>query len=152
MSQVQSQALLSVPFRYFLNRHRIERGSTVAVVDGLTGESITYAELHDRVSRVAGWLVRNGVGHGDRVACLSLNGKGYTEFFLALAWIGAVAVPLNMRLNPKELKFIIEDSGAKAIFTDGPLVELAQAAISGIPAVGLEDPERRPAGRLDAVR
>ena len=138
MSQVQSQALLSVPFRYFLKRHRIERGSTVAVVDGLTGESITYAELHDRVSRVAGWLVRNGVGHGDRVACLALNGKGYTEFFLALAWIGAVAVPLNMRLNPKELKFIIEDSGAKAIFTDGPLVELAQAAISGIPAVGLK--------------
>ncbi len=88
MSQVQSQALLSVPFRYFLKRHRIERGSAVAVVDGLTGESITYAELHDRVSRIAGWLVRNGIGHGDRVACLSLNSKGYTELFLALAWMG----------------------------------------------------------------
>ena len=133
MPQEQSQALLSVPFRYFLKRHCIERGSATAVIDGLTGESITYAGLHDRVSRVAGWLAAHGVGHGDRVACLSLNSKGYTEFFLALAWIGAVAVPLNMRLNPKELRFIIEDSGAKAIFTDGPLVELAQAATSGIP-------------------
>jgi fatty-acyl-CoA synthase len=134
----QDQALLSVPFRYFLKRHRVERGSTVAVIDGLSGESITYRDLHDRVARIAGWLVRNGVGHGDRVACLSLNSKGYTEFFLALAWIGAVAVPLNLRLNPKELKFIIEDSGARAFFSDGPLVELAEAAISGIPAVGLK--------------
>jgi acyl-CoA synthetase (AMP-forming)/AMP-acid ligase II len=138
MSQAQDQALLSVPFRYFLTRHRIERGSSVAVVDGLTGESITYRDLHDRVSRIAGWLVGHGVGHGDRVACLSLNGKAYTEIFLALAWVGAVAVPLNLRLNPKELKFIIEDSGAKAIFTDGALVELAEAAIAGIPAVGLK--------------
>jgi acyl-CoA synthetase (AMP-forming)/AMP-acid ligase II len=138
MSQDHGQALLSVPFRYFLKRHRIERGNAVAVVDGLTGESITYRDLHDRASRVAGWLVRHGVGHGDRVACLSLNSKGYTEFFLALAWIGAVAVPLNIRLNPKELKFIIEDSGAKTIFTDGQLVELAQASISGIPAIGLK--------------
>jgi fatty-acyl-CoA synthase len=134
----QDQALLSVPFRYFLKRHSIERGSAVAVVDGLTGESITYRDLHDRVSRVAGWLSRHGVGHGDRVACLSLNSKSYTELFLALAWVGAVAVPLNMRLNPRELKFIIEDAGAKAIFADGPLVQLAEAAISGVPAVGLK--------------
>jgi acyl-CoA synthetase (AMP-forming)/AMP-acid ligase II len=138
MSHGQDHALLSVPFRYFLGRHRIERGSAIAIVDGLTGESITYRELHDRVSRIAGWLVGHGVGSGDRVACLSLNSKGYTEFFLALAWIGAVAVPLNMRLNPKELKFIIQDSGAKAIFSDGPLVELAEAAISGVAAAGVK--------------
>ncbi|HQR29471.1 MAG TPA: AMP-binding protein, partial [Anaeromyxobacteraceae bacterium] len=137
MSQGQAEALLSVPFRYFLDRHKVERGGAVAVVDGLTGESITYAELHDRVSRIGGWLLRNGVGHGDRVACLALNAKGHTEFLLALSWIGAVAVPLNMRLNPRELRFIIDDSGARAIFTDGKLVELAQAAIAGTAAVGL---------------
>jgi len=138
MTQGPSQALLSVPFRYFLKRHRFERGGKVALVDGLSGESITYGELHDRVARVAGWLTRHGVGHGDRVAGIALNGKAYTELFMALAWIGAVAVPLNMRLHPKELKFIIEDSGAKALFASGPLVELAEAAASGMPALSIK--------------
>ena len=132
MSWDPGQAIVSVPFRYFLKRHRMERKDKVAVIDGLSGESITFGELHDRVARIAGWLTRHGVGHGDRVACLALNSKGYTEFFLALAWIGAVAVPMNIRLNPKELKFIIEDSGAKAIFSCGFMVEGAEAAIVGL--------------------
>jgi acyl-CoA synthetase (AMP-forming)/AMP-acid ligase II len=137
MSQDQDQAIVSVPFRYFLARHRVERRDQVAVVDGLSGQSVTYGELHDRVARVAGWLTRHGVGHGDRVACLALNGLAYTELFLALAWIGAVAVPMNMRLNPKELKFIVEDSGAKAIFASGVLAEGAEAALSGVAGVGV---------------
>ncbi len=137
MRQDRGQALRSVPFRYLLARHRVERGDHVALVDGLSGESITYGELHDRVARVAGWLVRHGVGHGDRVACVALNGKAYTELFLALAWIGAVAVPLNMRLHPAELRFILEDSGAKAIFASGPLAELAEGASQGTSAASL---------------
>lgn len=137
MPPTDEQALLSVPFRYFLSRHRFERADTVAIIDGLTGESITYGALYDRVSRVAGWLTRKGIGRGDRVGCLALNGKGSTEFFLALAWLGAVAVPLNIRLHPKELRFILEDSGAKALFASGPLVELAEGAVSDLPAVDL---------------
>jgi len=131
MSQMADQRLLSVPFRYFLNRHRLERKDAVAIRDGLTGESATYAELYDRVSRIAGWLTHRGIHQGDRVACLALNSKAYTEFFLALAWVGAVAVPLNIRLSPNELKFIIEDSGAKAFFACSAMVELAQAALAG---------------------
>jgi len=138
MSWDQGQVNASVPFRYFLKRHRLVRRDKVAIIDGLSGESVTYGELHDRVARVAGWLTRHGVGHGDRVACLSLNSQGYTEFFLALAWIGAVAVPLNIRLAPQELRFIIEDSGAKAIFSCGAMVEGAEAAISGPSTVALK--------------
>ncbi len=105
----------------------------MAIIDGLSGEAITYGDLHDRISRMAGWLIRKGVRYGDRVACLFLNSKAYTELFFALAWIGAVAVPLNIRLHPKELNFIIQDSGASAIFSDGFMVESTEAAISGIP-------------------
>ena len=130
--QDNSDHLLSVPFRYCLTRHRVASKNKIAIIDGLSGETITYGELHDRISSMAGWLVGHGVRHGERVACLALNSKAYTEFFFALAWIGAVAVPLNTRLNPKELKFIVENSGATALFSCGAMVELAEAAISGI--------------------
>jgi fatty-acyl-CoA synthase len=138
MSQNLSNVLFSVPFRYCLKQHRVTRKDKVAIIEGISGETITYGDLHDRVSRMAGWLVRNGVRYGDRVACLSLNSKAYTEFFFALAWIGAVAVPLNIRLHPKEFNFIIQDSGAKAIFSDGFMVESAETAISGISALDMK--------------
>ena len=138
ISDYYSEQLLSVPIRYCLTRHRIASRNKIAIIDGLSGETITYGELHDRISAMARWLVGHGVSHGDRVACLALNSKAYTEFLFALAWIGAVAVPLNTRLNPKELKFILEDSGASAFFSCSMMVELAETAISGIPALTLK--------------
>ena len=114
--------LTSVPCHYLLRRHALERGRNTAVIDGLTGEAITYGELHPRVARMAGWLASHGVGTGDRVACLALNSKAYTEFILALSWIGAVLVPLNIRHAAPELRFIIEDAGAVLLTNDRDLL------------------------------
>ena len=50
----------------------------------------TFAELPDRVARLAGALRELGVARGDRVAVLSLNQDRYTELFLGVAWAGAV--------------------------------------------------------------
>ncbi|MEI7769809.1 MAG: AMP-binding protein [Chloroflexales bacterium] len=137
MAEDNPALLYAVPFRYCLKQHRVARKNHTAIIDGLSGDAITYGELYDRVSRAAGWLTRTGVRQGDRVACLALNSKAYTEFFFALAWIGAVAVPLNIRLNPKELAFIIQDSGARAIFACGAMVTVAEAALADLPAVAL---------------
>jgi fatty-acyl-CoA synthase len=137
MAESKPPFLYSVPFRYCLKQHCVARKDQTAIIDGLSGDAITYGELYDRVSRMAGWLTHHGVRHGDRVACLALNSKAYTEFFFALAWIGAVAVPLNIRLNPKELEFIIQDSGARAIFACSAMVASAEAAVAGLPAVEL---------------
>lgn len=138
MAANRSPLVDSVPFRYCLKRHRVARKNQTAIIDGLSGDAVTYGELHDRVSQAASWLTHHGVRRGDRVACLGLNSKAYTEFFFALAWIGAVAVPLNIRLNPKELEFIIQDSGARAIFASAAVVALAEAALAGLPAVALK--------------
>lgn len=129
--------LRSVPFRYLLERHRLSRRNHPAIVDGITGDAITYGDLYERVSRISGWLAARGIRRGDRVACLALNSKAYTEFLLALAWIGAVAVPLNIRLNPRELEFIIHDSGAQAIFACASQAASAEAAIAALPVVAL---------------
>lgn len=138
METAAPPVLSSVPFRFCLKQHCVTRKDKTAVIDGLTGEAVTYGQLHDRVARVAGWLAGHGIGPGDRVACLALNSLSYAEFFFALAWIGAVAVPLNIRLNPKELAFIIEDSGARAIFSCGFMVEAAEAAMADIDAVEMK--------------
>lgn len=129
------QKLYSVPFRYCLRRHRVARRDQAAIIDAVSDECVTYSQLYDRVCKAAGWLASHGVGYGDRVACLSLNSKAYTEFFLALAWVGAVAVPLNIRLKPPELEFIIRDSGSKAVFCGSPLVESAEAATAGVSGI-----------------
>ena len=138
MPSTAQPLLTSVPCRYLLKRHALERAGKTAVIDGVTGEAISYGELHERVMRMAGWLASHGIVTGDRVACLALNSKAYTEFFLALASIGAVLVPLNIRHAASELRFIIEDAGARACFACGQLASLAEAALDGNATVQLK--------------
>jgi long-chain acyl-CoA synthetase len=78
----------------------------------------TWAEAADRIARLAGGLVRLGVGHGDRVAILALNSDRYWEAMYAIPGLGAIMVPLNTRLAPPEIAFMLQDSGAKALLVD----------------------------------
>ena len=83
-----------------------------AVVEVERGRRFTYAELDARANRIANVLREKGVRKGDRVALLLMNGVEYIEAYFGAAKIGAVTVPLNWRLVPDELEFIIGDSGA----------------------------------------
>src|SRR3984957_2914837 len=76
----------------------------------------TYAEFADRVGRLAGALRSAGVQPGDRVAFLSLNCHRLLEAYYGVLEAGAVLLPLNFRLAPQELAFILNDSGAKVLF------------------------------------
>ena len=67
----------------------------IAILEG--ERKLTWAELGERVSRLAGALRQNGVAKGDRVAVLMMNGTRYLEFYLAVAWAAAIIVPLNVR-------------------------------------------------------
>ncbi len=82
------------------------------VVEVASGRRFTYAELNQRSNRTANALCQLGVEPGDRVALLLMNGAEYLECFFALAKLGAIVVPLNWRLVPDELAFILKDSGA----------------------------------------
>ena len=83
-----------------------------AYVDSDLGLRLTFAEMNARCNRVAHAFLAAGVVPGDRVALLLMNCAEFLETFFALAKIGAVAVPLNWRLVPDELEFILADSGA----------------------------------------
>ena len=82
---------------------------------------ITWAGLEERTSRIANGLAELGIGHGDRVGILSGNCLEYLELVVAGYKIGSILVPLNVRLTPAELRYIIEQSGCLAVVADDAL-------------------------------
>ena len=99
------------------------------------GKSTTWAQLHERVRRLAGGLAGRGVSQGDRVAILMTNRPEFVEAVLAVNAAGAIAVPVNFRLAPAEAAYILRDSGAAFIVTDSQLAPLALAALPLPPPV-----------------
>jgi long-chain acyl-CoA synthetase len=79
-----------------------------------------YASLAARVSRQAGGLAAAGLGPGDRVAIISRNVPAYIETLFGCWWAGLTAVPVNAKLHPKELAYVLENSGASWAFVDAP--------------------------------
>lgn len=90
------------------------------------GSQRSYREGVDRISRLASGLRTIGVQEGDRVGILSLNSEFYLEAIMASIWAGAVYVPLNWRLTPHELSFVMEDAGVGVLFVDDANYGLAQ--------------------------
>jgi fatty-acyl-CoA synthase len=75
----------------------------------------SYAQWNANANRRAKAFARQGIKKGDHVATIFLNGNEVLETYMALIKLGAVIVPLNVRLAPKELQYIIEHSGASAL-------------------------------------
>jgi fatty-acyl-CoA synthase len=92
------------------------------------GETWSYATMLERIDHVAAALREGGVRHGDRVAFLGLNHPAFFETLFAAARLGAIFVPLNFRLTPPELSFIINDAGVHTIVAD----DMLRAAIDSV--------------------
>jgi long-chain acyl-CoA synthetase len=99
------------------------------------GRRRTWSETAERVARFAGGLKAAGVRRGDRVAILALNSDRYFELMYAIPWLGAAMVPVNTRLAPPEIQYILEDSGARALFVDGATKAHATALAGKMPTV-----------------
>jgi len=91
----------------------------LAMVDQMTGRRFTYAEMHERIGRLAAYMRDEwGVQRGDRVAILAKNCSDYFEYQFACWRTGAMMLPLNWRLAEPELLFILNDAGAKGLLYD----------------------------------
>lgn len=106
-------------------RARIDPDRTALVEPG---RSLTYAGLAGRVHRLAGALHRLGVWPGDRVAYLGVNAITVFETLFATARCGALFVPLNYRLSPAEIRYMLDDSGASVLVHSADTAELVAAA------------------------
>jgi len=116
---------------------RVSPGRT-ALHDLASGRRISYGELEDRVARLAGALAGGfGVGRGDRVAMLSWNCAQAFELMYACARLGAIFVPLNVRLSDPELDALAGDAAPVLLLGEQAL--LARDLAAGLPRLPWED-------------
>jgi len=98
-------------------------------------ERFTYAQFAERVGRLAGALRESGARPGDRVAFLSTNCHRLLEAYYGVVEAGAVLLPLNIRLAPQELAYILNDSGACVLFLESQFLELVESFRSKLTTV-----------------
>jgi acyl-CoA synthetase (AMP-forming)/AMP-acid ligase II len=85
--------------------------------------SLSYAQWHARSKRLANGLLGLGLAKGDRVALLAYNCAEWMEIYAGLAAAGLVAVPINFRLTPPEIAYIVQHSEARAVIAQDELCD-----------------------------
>ncbi len=99
-----------------LRRHRALRPDGLAWVT--PSRRWTFAEADTAANRVARGLASLGIGHGDRVACLTRHGADCTLLLIAASRLGAVCAPLNWRLAGPEVEYVVHHSEARFLLAD----------------------------------
>jgi len=99
------------------------------------GERFTYAQFAERVARLAGSLVAAGARSGDRVAFLSTNCHRLLEAYYGVLEAGCVLLPLNIRLSPQELAFVLTDAQASFLFLEKQFLPLMETFLISVPCV-----------------
>ncbi len=108
-----------------LARHALMQPGATAL--RFLGRTTTWAELDSRVEALAGALHARGVGFGDRVLILMLNRTEFLESVLATNKLGAIAVPVNFRMTPSEIAFLVSDCDSRVMITESVLADVATA-------------------------
>ncbi len=119
---------------------REKREALVAMLKEGT-ERWSYADLAERVGRLAAGLAEVGVSKGDHVAIFAGGSPVWVVACLAVISRGAVVVPLDAQLGGEALEGILADCGAKLVFTAGPQVEKLELAVGDVPRLVLLDAE-----------
>ena len=93
----------------------------------------TYADIQADTNRLANAMAAMGIGPGDRVAALTKYHVQSLLLTLAAAKLGAVAMPVNWRLAPAEVRYIVDHGGAKLMMADRAFLPLVDRA--GMPSI-----------------
>ena len=104
--------------------HATSNPDKLATVELPSGRRRTYAQMHDRIGRIASQLSSFGISTGDRVAFLALNSTDILELVFATWRVGGIVVALNFRLTAEELRFIVEDAGPTIVVHDRSLPDI----------------------------
>lgn len=98
-------------------------------------DELTYADMHQKANKLARLLLDNGIGKGDAFVVYMRNYPEFVYSLLAATTIGAVAVPVDPRIRGERLRFLINNSGAKAIIGTGACLEQIDEALPQAPNV-----------------
>jgi len=108
-----------------------EVGAKPALVQG--DLSLTFSDLDARADRLAGALIRRGVGTGDRVTLFMPNSTEFVVAFYAVLRAGAVVNPISAQSKEREVRYQVEDSEAKVVLYHEALAAVVDAARSELP-------------------
>lgn len=132
-------------FCEIVDQHARAQGDVVAFTFG--EEEISFAALNEGANRVANGLLARGIAPGDRVAFLGKNHPLYFEALLGAARIGAVMTPVNWRLAPPEVAYILGNSQARVVFVGEGFAESLATARAQAPMVdhviGIDAPDHK---------
>src|SRR2546423_2101874 len=111
--------------KYFANK--------IGIVDG--DLRMTYREYGERCNRLSNALVALGINRGERVAWLGYNSHELLEAYYGVVQIGAVLLPLNIRLTPQEIAFILNDSESVALIYNRDFLPIVEGIRAQAPTV-----------------
>ena len=83
---------------------------------------MTFAEVHQKVSKIGSWLMENGIEKGDRVALCGKNSIAWALLYIAVSYAGAVVVPMDCQMETDKLSRLVKFSGARMLFIDSELI------------------------------
>ncbi len=103
---------------------------------------LTFKQFNERTNKLANGILKSGIKKGDKLAVLSNNSIEFMEIYVAAAKGGFIIVPLNFRLHPDDISFIINNSDAKWLFVESRFYEATEKIWERAEELGFEDVER----------
>jgi fatty-acyl-CoA synthase len=96
---------------------------------------LTYAELRERVGRLASTLAANGVEPGDTVGVMEWDSHRFLEAFFAIPMMGAIMQTVNVRLSNEQICYTIDHAGASTLLVNDEFVPLLKELRPSLPGV-----------------
>jgi len=96
---------------------------------------LTFKDLDERCNRMANALLNLGIGPGDRVALMFTNDYRFIESLLGAMRLGAVPVPLNIRMGDDAITYVVVDSEAVALIANSEMAVRAQSLVPQVPGL-----------------
>ena len=119
-----------------------------AIIFQFEGRQTTFAQFDRNSNKVANALIASGIKAGDHIAYLGKNSDHYFELMIGAMKMGAITTPVNWRLAPPEVIYIVNDSEAPILFVGPELTALAPFEADGLIQFSPTGLEVTSAGRL----
>jgi len=122
-----------------INVNAIKYPNKLALKDAR--RKLTFKELNERTNKLANGFLKKGIKKGDKVAFLSNNSVEFMEMYVAAAKGGFIIVPLNFRLHPDDIFFIIKNSDAKILVVESRFREFTEKIWQNAKEIGVDHVE-----------
>ncbi|MFO7264241.1 MAG: long-chain fatty acid--CoA ligase [Bacillaceae bacterium G1] len=99
------------------------------------GRRYTYRQLNEMVNRMAHGLLKCGIRKGDKISLVMTNSDYFVISYYAILKVGGVVVPINFRLTPPEIQYILDHSDSCMVIVDADLAPGVMEAARSVPAI-----------------